>query len=106
MRHRIFYLLEPPNPLIDERLYLIDLHSQVHVLHLLPAPSQNPPHGADFTQHIQERRRPLPSCAAEKANDADHAIDLDGLQGLRERVRASDLDDLAHPVLRGRERAC
>ena len=88
-------LLQREDLLIDHRVNVIRLDSARHILHLQPAADQDTADCADVVQGLEEGRLVL--ChAADETDNADDAVDGDGLQTLGHGLGPTDLDDVLH----------
>lgn len=95
---RLLELLELEHLAIDDRAELVKvgLNGSAHLLHLVPAADEQTASGAQALQVLEETRLVRVLGAADKAYDADDALNLDTLEALRHGSRARNLDDVVH----------
>ena len=93
-------LLEGEDLLVDNGVNVVGLNGAVHVLKLVAAADQEAADGGDAAQDLQEAGL-LVAGAGEEANDADEAVDADGLERLLCGERAADFDDMVDTAAAG-----
>lgn len=101
---RLLHLLEPKDLLVNDRLDLVRVNRLVHLVKLLLRADEQAADGADVGQRIEQRRLVLGRVAVrEESDDGDDALELDGLERLRDGARPADLDDVVRARAAGRQ---
>ena len=90
---RLLQLLEPENPLINNRLDPRRIDRPIHLPKLQPTTHQHSPHNTNMAQTLQETRL-IFALTSKESYDADHTLELDGRERLRHCFRPADFDDM------------
>jgi hypothetical protein len=82
------------------KLIRVGLNSTAHILHLSTASNKETSGSAEVRKAVEETRVALIS-AANKADNGDDTVDLDGVEGLLHGCRTSNLDDVVNTSTAG-----